>query len=387
VGKNQGGATRFEIILPEPGIWEIRVAEGEGDLSASSNPILCGKGGLFKPVFWGDIHGHTSLSDGTGHVDDYYRYARDAALLDVAAITDHAALGLRPLAGKPWATILDSARDYYEPGRFVTFVAYEWTNWVYGHRNVYFPGANGEVFSAIDPGTETPEGLWETLREWRIITIPHHVGGGPIAMDWDHDPPPGMEPVVELFSVHGNSEYYGCPGMIYSPMEGHFVQDALSRGLRLAFLASGDGHIGHPGRWRPGYREGLVAFQAEALTREAIWSSLTSRRVYGTTGARILLEFSLNGSPMGSEIPDEQINDPRRGQIYAMGTRPLVSVEVIRNGSVFRDFACNGLLETFQFIDSGEAERDDYYYVRVTQEDGHQAWSSPIWLGLGFARN
>ena len=25
-------------------------------------------------------------------------------------------------------------------------------------------------------------------------------------------------------------------------------------------------------------------------------------------------------------------------------------------------------------------EQEDFYYVRVTQEDEHQAWSSPIWV-------
>lgn len=25
-------------------------------------------------------------------------------------------------------------------------------------------------------------------------------------------------------------------------------------------------------------------------------------------------------------------------------------------------------------------EREDFYYVRVTQKDEHQAWGSPIWI-------
>jgi len=33
----------------------------------------------------------------------------------------------------------------------------------------------------------------------------------------------------------------------------------------------------------------------------------------------------------------------------------------------------------FGFVDTGSS--DDFYYVRVTQANGHMAWSSPIWIG------
>jgi hypothetical protein len=35
----------------------------------------------------------------------------------------------------------------------------------------------------------------------------------------------------------------------------------------------------------------------------------------------------------------------------------------------------------FGFSDLDEARDGDYYYVRVTQLDGAQAWSSPFWVG------
>ena len=35
----------------------------------------------------------------------------------------------------------------------------------------------------------------------------------------------------------------------------------------------------------------------------------------------------------------------------------------------------------FEYLDMGPAAPGDYYYVRVTQLDGGQAWSSPFWLG------
>ena len=43
--------------------------------------------------------------------------------------------------------------------------------------------------------------------------------------------------------------------------------------------------------------------------------------------------------------------------------------------------AVAGLERDFTFTDLGEARDGDYYYVRVTQLDGTQAWSSPFWVG------
>ncbi len=380
MGGRERGAVRVPVSCRQSGLFVVAAHTADG-LSASSNPILCGSGERFPEVCWGDIHGHSFLSDGTAHPDDYYAYARDVAGLDVASLTDHDAFGLRPLRGDPWSSCVAAADSFYEPGRFVTLLGYEWTSWTYGHRNVYFPGGAGEVYAYTDSATTTPEGLWGVLRLWGAISVAHHVGGGPIATDWDHEPPADVEMLVEAFSVHGNSERYGGRGMIYSPVEGRFVQDALARGYRLGIIASGDGHIGHPGRWTPDYTQGLVAFQTGEKTREAVWEALVSRRVYGTSGARILLQFTVNGYPMGSVIPTREMGVPRVIEIRVLGTAAVDKVEVVKNNETIEAFACDGVLGNFSFADRSKGRPDDYYYARVTQADGHLAWSSPIWLG------
>ncbi|RLE73607.1 MAG: hypothetical protein DRJ44_08785, partial [Thermoprotei archaeon] len=54
-------------------------------------------------------------------VDLFYEYARDKARLDFAALTDHDF----QLSDEDWKLVRKKAWEWYSPGRFVTFSAYE----------------------------------------------------------------------------------------------------------------------------------------------------------------------------------------------------------------------------------------------------------------------
>ena len=75
------------------------------------------------------------------------------------------------------------------------------------------------------------------------------------------------------------------------------------------------------------------------------------------------------------------------------GTTDLVAVEIIRNGKVIKTFKPKGYTFDFTYDDHVPLEqvvidaKDKkppfaFYYLRVTQNDGHMAWSSPIWVDL-----
>ena len=69
-----------------------------------------------------------------------------------------------------WNRIQANAEQFNDPGKFTTFIAYEWTSMPQGdnlHRNVIFRGTKvAELpFSAMD--SAKPEHLWTYLEEWR----------------------------------------------------------------------------------------------------------------------------------------------------------------------------------------------------------------------------
>jgi len=69
------------------------------------------------------------------------------------------------------------------------------------------------------------------------------------------------------------------------------------------------------------YTGGLVAIHATGRDRESIWEALKKKRVYGTSGGRILLHFDLitedERHPMGSEI---EISSSPRFEVRAVGS-------------------------------------------------------------------
>ena len=81
-------------------------------------------------LYWGDVHGHTSISDGKGSLDDYFTHARDVAKLDFVVVTDHDFGNAAPwkMPKETWTLTQDKADQYTVNGKFVAIAGYEWTS-------------------------------------------------------------------------------------------------------------------------------------------------------------------------------------------------------------------------------------------------------------------
>lgn len=388
------------VSFEKPGVFVIRVADDSH--RSVSNACRVRPGPPPYRLYWGDIHWHSNLSDGLRSPEEGYLYARDVALLDFTAMMDHDTfLEKRDL----WPIGCDIANQFYQPGEFVTFCGYEWTSASaleggYGHRNVYFAGDHGPLFSSLNPLSSRPDDLWKQLEGQNAITIPHHVARSAAAIDWSYlnnD----MEPSVEIFSNHGNGEFYGALPPFYEGAQGHYVQDALSMGHKLGFIASTDSHYTIPGgnQYIVHFNEwqgipALVAVYAPELTRESLFEQLKSRHTYATTGRRILLKVVANDSfIMGDEFTTP---DPPEFKVdVAAGNSVIDKVEIIRDNETIYTIQPKSHGCEFKFTDNEYAtflpDTTHYYYVKVTLGDifslskkgdkyPHQAWSSPIWI-------
>lgn len=408
------GVIQVPCRMLDPGIHKVRAAARR--IVGGSNPVKAG-GGL--RLYWGDIHVHTALCDGTLEPRAFYREARDVQGLDFAAITMHDTMEMFEPSGRKaeWKLVRDLQEEFNQPGRFVTFLGYEWSDHKHGHRGVFFAPdePDPDMYEWTNSESDTPEKLEALLRGHEAMAIPHHTAWRRIFLIplnwlkfihlripeayrwWGRESE--QQRLVEIYSMHGSSESYDGPYPVThgdprgwfprrlrddrsKPGYGNYVQEALAGGLRLGVIAGSDRHDYavseriHPIDIYPG---GLTAVWADELSAPSLWRSLWNRRVYGTTGARIILEFSADGMPMGSEY---LCSSPPRLQGRVIGTASLRLAELVRHdGRGYKTVWSQrgGVEASFDFAD-GEFEGECFYYLRVEQEDGHCAWSSPIWL-------
>ena len=86
---------------------------------------------------------------------------------------------------------------------------------------------------------------------------------------------------------------------------------------------------------------------------------------------------------MGSDI---KVNKNPLIFVKVIGTSGLRSIDIIRDGRIMASYISpnvNNELKNISFsIKDNNITRQSnhYYYLRVLQEDGEMAWSSPIWV-------
>ena len=194
----------------------------------------------------------------------------------------------------------------------------------------------------------------------------------------------GSSTCWEIVSCHGAYERPGVGpiGTRGDDKDGQFVAHALDAGLRFGFVGGSDGHglNWHHGvcRMKDSHRSGLTAVLAQDVTRDAVFEALKDRRCYATSGAKIGLWFEIAGVPMGEEIP---VTESVSFTVIVQATSDISALSLVTNlGREISLEAGTRFVEARGTLPVPPEGRWAYYYVRVVQEDGHVAWSSPIWL-------
>ena len=372
------------IIFKEDGIHRVVVQGADADtiaLSGTSNPVDCTRrNDDDDDLFWGDLHGHSHCSDASHPPEFFYSYARNQGFLDFCALTDH-----DTFTPDIWETMTRVAAETYEPGRFTTFLGYEWGGDFEQSIVVLFKNASGGYYPSYQKKDVGPDEFLRLLDGEEVIIARHDMAT--LGKRWiPIDPAGTMERLVEMHSAFHTSETCHGPLVRGELDENNSIQAALADGLRFGFIGCSDTHIAMPGRRRsvvkfPGVGTkdrfyGLTAVYAAQNTREALFSALYDRRCYAATD-RILLDFRINGFRMGHEL---QLDGPRSIEVRAAGTAPFVQIDIVKNNQVIHNSGQGAMDTSFEYTDSTQIVPNDYYYVRVIQQDGGMAWASPIWL-------
>lgn len=373
--------------------WSVRL--GIAFLVATSLAVRSAPG-QYRLV-WGDMHGHTKLSDGKGSLDDFFTYARNVAKLDFVLVTDHD-FGNGPPWRMPkaeWRLIQTKADQYTANGRFIALAAYEWTSapkyWTawkgtnaevserlfagspkyYNHKIVYLASRVDYLFSSKDLAYNSPDRLAEAVRHVGGLINNAHPDAGPEGTDqFDYTPAHA--------AIIANSEI--LPDVMrwqskeYPIRMEQTLRTFLNRGGRTGFVGGSDTHDGHPSVH--------TAVLVRRLTRAALFDALRHRRNYAVTRDRIELDFRIDGHAMGEDIT---VPSTPLIAVAVNGTDRINEILLVRNGTALYSFKPGTSSAQFTYVDHTFAAAS-YYYVRVQQADTDEygnpscAWSSPIWV-------
>jgi hypothetical protein len=340
-------------------------------------------GGKTYRVHRGDMHRHTDISldgAGDGSLWDAYRYALDAAGFDYFVVTDHQS-GAQEYT---WWRIDKSADMFHVPGFFTALYGTERSlGYPNGHRNLVFarrgvkilPIGPAEQKAAVNTGSL----LYPYLRQNGGIATSHtsHTGMG---TDW-RDNDPDLEPIVEIFQgARTSAEHEGAPlsptakrtelwAGGYRPLG--FVWNAWAKGYKLGVQASSDHVSTHLS---------YACVIAEDSSREALLDAMRKRRTYAAT-ANILLDYRVTAGGV-TYLQGDAFTSSEVPELWARiaGTGPLRKVDVIRDNQYIFTQEPKGETYELRYRENALAPGEHYYYVRVEQQDGNVAWSSPVWV-------
>ena len=331
------------VRFDAPGVYRLAIRSRDGALAGRVNPILVEEAPQ-RRVYWGETHVHSGFAEGIGTAEGLMTWAREDARLDFVTHSEHDIW----MDDLEWRVLAANVRRFSTEGEFIAFLGYEWTvqNTQGGHHNVLLrtpddrrriPAQEYGTLSRLFQGLRTHHAAAD------VVVIPHaHQAGDHRISD------PQLAPLVEIMSQHGTFEW--------------FARNYLRQGHQVGFVAASDNHLSQPGYSAPqggslSQRGGLAAVRAQSYTRDALFDALRRRAAYATTGERMILDFTVNGAPMGSRTA---FAEERRLAGRVIGTAPIDHIVVVKNGEeIWRE----------EHLTDAAAQAGDGEYLLVFESD------------------
>jgi hypothetical protein len=394
------------LYFNEAGIYTIRLLNTKTKQVSNSAPIKCFAENS-RHLFWGVLHGESDRIDSTENIENCLRHFRDDRAANFYASSPFE--NQEETSNETWKLITQNLSDFDEADRFTTFVGFQWAGVAgeEGVRQIIYAKEQKQLLRKKDPKYSSLKKLYKCFSPKELLSIPCFTTGKGFEFDFSAFEP-DYERVVEIYNAWGSSE---CTAKAGNPLpikaagkkgvqesaEGVLIK-ALQNNCRFGFVAGGLDDRGIYSGFFEGdqvqYTPGLTAIITAEHSRAALFEALYNRSCYATTGEKIILGIYLAGMPMGTETSSavkHGLNINRHLSGYAAGTAKIKKVEIVRNGKVIKTFESDSYWLDFTYDDMVPLEqvvidaKDKkppfvFYYVRFTQEDGHMAWSSPIWI-------
>ncbi len=335
-------------------------------------------------IYFGQMHSHTSYSDGAGTAQEAYEHGKAVDNLDFLSVTDHS----NSFDNAESASILDGSvseewkeghqlADTYSSEDFVGLFGYEmtWSNGL-GHMNTFnsngFQSRTQTEFATYSTALQNYYAALKTQPD--SISQFNHPGTtfGDFSDFAHYDE--AIDGLITLIEVGNGEGAIGSSG--YFPSY-EYYQRALDKGWHVAPTNNQDNH---KGRWGDANTARSVVL-ADSLTRGNIYDAMRNNRVYATEDNDLSIYYTLDGYEMGTVLGDGDTGETvhLKAELSDPTDAGLGTVSVITNGGLVLDQkTVAGNKATVEFdIDN----KYSYYYLKVVEADGDIAVTAPVWVG------
>jgi hypothetical protein len=353
-------------------------------------------------LYFGQLHSHTSYSDGSGSLEDALAYIgklNKGDNINFVAFTDHSNYFDKSGEANPEASLYDKSlmtkgsRDLWASykGDIANFNAttdsgvialggFEMT-WSGGpgHMNTWntegIVSRNNTTLNnkKNDAGMKAYYALLSKSEGASSVSQFNHPGTtfGTFSdfAYWDAV----IDTRVSLVEVGNGEGAIGSGG--YFPSYQYYTM-ALDKGWHVAPTNNQDNHKGKWGNANDA-RDVIIT---DDFTEQGIYSALKERKVYATEDKNLEIIYTVNDEAMGSIIQDvpEKLNI--NVTLSDSDTDDVISkAEVIANsGRVVHTWNVSSQSKELSVVLKPDYT---YYYIRVTEKDGDIAVTAPVWVG------
>ena len=377
--------------------------------------LFCAGPSWAEQVYFGNLHAHTSYSDGSGSPDEAFRQAKRAGL-DFMAITEHNHDKGDGTGDRRDGKLIAKTPSLYSGGSKALAKAAQLNT-----RDGSFVALFGQEFSTISSGNhvnifdvplviEIPNGDFAGLLTW--IGIHPDSTGRPALLQFNHPRSPSrsskdygrddfaterewvekMDPHVELIEVLNAPALKDGTGF-----RAHASEADYFRYLNLGFhVAPSVGHDNHYRNWGLS-TDARVAVIANSLTKADVMSALRERHAYATEDKNLAVIFRANGALSGDITSPPTIGSELQLTLTLRDTdEPAARYRI----DVFQDepgadpisapsesFEVSGdssvpyVLDGVRFAGPGQ-----FVLLRITQfsdeehADDDRTWTAPVWF-------
>lgn len=321
-------------------------------------PLVVLSQGTYQAYF-GNLHSHTSNSDGMNEPADAYNYARYTAGLDFLTVSDH----VEQIDILEWYYNKNEADDATINGTFVGFAGWEWGSPMYGHINVF--NTNSIIDDALSLWyyEDFPEFLNWLLSNSPAIAQFNHPGDETYFTNWDNfeylnTVTDNAFPLIEFQSIQQATDWY---------------EFALIKGWHLSPVWNQDNHSADWGT----KNDGRAGIWAETLSRNSLIDAINAGRTFATMDKNARIWIDIDGTSMGSELPI-QASMSLHLNLSDLNNESWTSIELVtKNGVLMNLGTHNGNIDTTFNV---AFTNDEWVFVRAVQTDNDYLWSAPVYI-------